>query len=392
MEVEAKLNRDGIAVAEMTAAEAEKFAKELASGKDEDGSQAVIRVKVPAGAKGVSMTLPTGAMEALGKTEHTSLSISSKAGGTKLSPEAVAEAVEATDKGRLTMEIRQVLDELEKDPSAAEIIGEHPVYDVTLSGRKGPIDQLEGDAAVFVPYIPEKDENLNGLTVFSLSEQGQAAEMQESRYDKKLGGMVFHTSRFSMFAVAVRDSNHLPFTDVKENDWFWDEVGFVYGNRVMNGTTPTTFEPYKEVSRGMMVTLLWRIDGKPVVSSRLKYKDVPQGTYYTEAVRWATHVGIIHGFTPLDFGPDAAVSRQQIAAILYRYAKYKGYDIRVSGTLRVFRDEGVVSSHSRVPLNWAIGKGLMHGRANGTLDPQGTATRAHAAAILSRFVQDVANR
>ena len=101
-------------------------------------------------------------------------------------------------------------------------------------------------------------------------------------------------------------------------------------------------------------------------------------------------MGIINGFTPTAFGPNASISRQQLAAILYRYAEFKGYDTRSSGTLSVFRDAAVVSDYSREPLTWAISKGLMQGRTDGTLAPQGTATRAHVAAILTRFTERVA--
>ena len=392
VEVEAKLDKDGVAVAEMSDAVAKKFAKELAAGKDEAGAQAIVKVKIPQGAKGVSMTLPGAAVEALGETEQTSLAINSEAGSAELSPEALSTAVQASGSGKLTMDIRQTGDEARKSASQSvqASIGQRPVYDVTLTANEQLISQLEGNASIFVPYVPAEGENTMGLTVLYLNEQGEAVELTDARYDPELGGMVFDTTHFSIYAVALRDGGNMPFTDVKTTDWFYDEVGFVYSNRIMNGKTPTKFDPQGATTRGMIVSILWRLEGKPAVSSRMKYRDVPLGTYYTEAVRWASYVGIINGFTPTEFGPNAAISRQQLAAILYRYAAFKGYDTRATGTLSVFRDAAVVSDYSRVPLTWAISKGLMQGRDDGMLVPQGTASRAHVAAILTRFTERVA--
>lgn len=176
-----------------------------------------------------------------------------------------------------------------------------------------------------------------------------------------------------------------PFTDVKPGDWFYDDVMFVYEKKLMMGTSSTLFSPNEAATRAMLATILWRMDGSPAPKSSAGYSDVPTGQWYSDAIAWATEKGIFEGYGNGTFGPNDPITREQLAAIFYRYASHKGYDMSAVGSLEQFSDKDKASSWALDALKWAIGSGLMNGKGN-TLDPTGTATRAEIAAMLHRLV------
>lgn len=181
----------------------------------------------------------------------------------------------------------------------------------------------------------------------------------------------------------------LPFTDVHESDWFYKDVAFAYENGLFAGTSDTTFSPNTSMTRAMLVAVLYRLEGKPSVSGRSGFSDVTSGSYYEDAVTWAADNGIVYGTSASTFSPNANVTREQMTAILYRYAQYKKYDTAASSSLNGFTDHASVSGYAAASLEWAVAEELVYGSA-GKLMPTGDATRAQVAAILHRFVENVA--
>ena len=182
----------------------------------------------------------------------------------------------------------------------------------------------------------------------------------------------------------------LPFTDMKADDWFYEAVKYAYDNKLMDGTASTTFAPLMTTNRAMIVTILWRLEGSPVVNYAMNFSDVESGVWYTEAVRWAAAEGIVKGYSDTVFAPDDTVTREQLATILYRYAGYKEYDVSAKGDLTTFADGSTVSTWAADGMTWAAGAQLITGKDGGKLDPTGTATRAEVATILMRFCENVA--
>lgn len=182
----------------------------------------------------------------------------------------------------------------------------------------------------------------------------------------------------------------LPFTDVSTSDWFYDDVAFVYENGLFSGTDSRSFSPNASMTRAMLVTVLYRLEGEPTVTGRSSFTDVRSGAYYEKAVIWAAANGIVTGTDSTSFSPDAKVTREQLAAILYRYAQYRKLDTDASAKLNSFTDAGSVSAYASEALGWAVSEGLING-ASGKLMPKGDATRAQVAAILHRFVKNVLN-
>ena len=178
-----------------------------------------------------------------------------------------------------------------------------------------------------------------------------------------------------------------PFTDVSEKDWFYGDVMFAYENGLMIGTGNAQFRPHGTATRGMMATILWRMAGSPAPKGNSSFTDVEAGTWYTDAIAWTAENGIFLGYGNNKVGPNDSITREQLAAIFFRYADYKGCDMTAKGELDKFRDAGKVSDYARAAMQWAVGSGLIQGKPDGVLDPQGTATRAEIAAMLHRFLE-----
>lgn len=179
------------------------------------------------------------------------------------------------------------------------------------------------------------------------------------------------------------------YTDVPDDAWYYDSVLWAAANGVMNGTGNGAFSPDEATSRAMTVTILWRMAGEPAATGDLTFLDVPAGTWYTNAVRWAAANGIVDGYSKTAFGPSDPVTREQLAAILYRYARHAGADTEGAyPALDRFPDARAVSDWALSALRWAVGTKLIGGMGDGTLSPRSQASRAQVAAIVMRFTEN----
>ena len=178
-----------------------------------------------------------------------------------------------------------------------------------------------------------------------------------------------------------------PFTDVSEKDWFYNDAMFVYKNGLMLGTSKTLFSPHGMVTRGMMATILWRMEGSLAPKGENSFTDVEAGRWYADAITWTAENGIFAGYSKDKFGPDDPITREQLTAIFYRYADYKGYKLTVTGNLDKFEDADKITDYAKTVMQWAVGNRLIKGKSETLLDPQGTATRAEISAMLHRFIE-----
>ena len=238
----------------------------------------------------------------------------------------------------------------------------------------------EGDS-VTVTATPDKGYVLDRLTVET--DKGGTVRTTPTSGDRY---------RFTMPARAVtvsatfRAAEQLPFTDVRTGDWWYPNVLYVYEKGLMTGTSQTTFSPQATTTRGMIVTILHRLAGSPGAGGA-PFTDVAAGQYYAVPIAWAASTGIVNGYDAAHFGPSDPITREQMAAILYRYAGRMGYDTTALGDPSQFRDSGRIHAYAWTPLAWANGRGLINGKGDGVLDPTGQATRAEVAAILQRFCE-----
>ncbi len=180
------------------------------------------------------------------------------------------------------------------------------------------------------------------------------------------------------------------FTDV-QGHWATDAIAFVVRENLFNGTSATTFEPNSDMTRAMLVTVLWRLDGEPAPAAENHFTDVAADTYYADAVAWAAENEIVTGYSDTTFLPARNISREELAVILYRYARYKGADTEAAADLSAYTDADRVSAYAADAMGWAVETGIINGRTETTLVPQGESTRAEVATMMQRFAEQQEN-
>ncbi len=257
---------------------------------------------------------------------------------------------------------------------------------------KADVTRAEARAMVTLTVEPENRYGLETLKVTSSRGNEMAlTDVGGNRFTFYMPSAdVEVTASFHWTGLEHIDMN---FLDVVESDWYHEAVHFVFESGMMKGTDQGLFSPDVDTSRGMIVTILHRLEGTPQAGLS-GFADVPAGEYYTDAVGWAAQNGIVSGYgegAEGMFGPNDSITREQLAAILYRYAEKKGLDVTVRGDLSTYADAGSVSDYAVEPLRWAVGVGLISGMGDGTIAPGGKATRAQVATILTRYCQNLAD-
>ena len=302
------------------------------------------------------------------------------------------------------------------DASAAQTTFTMPAEDVTITANwkekpstpSGPIipskpdedidiDESDHGSVEVTPEKPEAgdevvitptpDEGYAVDDVIVKDEDGNVVDVTDNgdgtfTFTMPEGGVTI-TVTFKEKTASVLDI----FNDLVPSAWYIDAVQYAYDHGLMTGTSATTFSPNATTTRGMIVAILHRQEGEPVVNYLMTFDDVAEGAYYAEAVRWAASEGVVNGYSASAFGPGDAITREQLAAILYNYAAYKGMDTSARADLSSYSDAASVSAWAEDAMQWTVEEGLLRGVTNDTLDPQGAATRVQVAAILQRFLE-----
>lgn len=271
---------------------------------------------------------------------------------------------------------------------ATQDIKKGELYNIAFTKNTQPV-QPNGTVTVRIP-IPDYFVT-DACTVFRQEKNGTWTPLKarlEGNY------ITFETDHFSLYSVVNKDKgmttySKLPFSDVRIADWFYNDVKYVYEKGMMSGTAADVFAPNATTTRAMIVTILYRLEGSPAVTGTSAFVDVPAGQWYTDAVNWAAANQIVKGTSAATFAPNDSITREQMAAILYRYAQYKGYDVTKKADLSGYSDNSQVSAYAKDALAWANAAKLINGVTNTTLAPQGNATRAQVSAILHRFCDGV---
>lgn len=267
-------------------------------------------------------------------------------------------------------------------------------YKVTTSavnngGVNASPSSAEKGATITITLSPDKGYKLDKLTVTDGS--GKAVSTVKKSDTVYTFTMPASAVKVGVsYVKATETPSKTKFNDVSANDWFASAVDYVTGKGMMNGTADNTFSPKANTTRGMVVTVLYRLENQPSTSAA-SFTDVASGAYYANAVAWANANGIVSGYGSGKFGPNDKVTREQLAAILYRYAQYKKYDVSVGEDTNIlsYDDAQSISSYAIPAIQWACGAGVVTGKSGSKLDPKGNATRAEVAAMLMRFCENV---
>lgn len=288
----------------------------------------------------------------------------------------------------LKLEITEKRAEEVSDKLAHENLDGASIVEVTLMIDGKPVTVFGGKKLLIdIPVDSKRFRAGDTCRVLVLSDDG-AAERTSGQCIKKNDALFVRveTTHLSIFVV-MRDAA-LPFTDVADTAWYADAVQYAYERELMTGVSESEFAPDGTATRGQIVTILWRLAGSPVVNYAMRYADVDEGAWYGEAVRWAASTGVVTGYTESSFGPNDAITREQLAAILYRYVKTQGQGFTGMWYFPLRYDDAVsISSWADEAMHWCVMKGLLNGTSETTLSPQLTATRAQLAAILQRFCE-----
>ena len=228
--------------------------------------------------------------------------------------------------------------------------------------------------------------------LYHYDEDAEAMTFETATLIDDDGNVALPMSHASQYAIVIDDHSHaaeaaLPFTDVNDDDWFSDVVRYVYEQGLMTGTSDREFSPNLTTTRGMIVSILNRLEGGPTAEAA-GFTDVADGDWYADAVNWAASEGIIAGYEDNTFRPNDPITREQLAAMLMNYAAWKGEDVSARADLSGYNDAASVSSWAAETVQWAVAEGLISGMPGNLLEPQGSATRAQVAAILQRFLSD----
>lgn len=283
-------------------------------------------------------------------------------------------------------EFKMPADRVVVDADFAYTPSEYRVYIANTEHGSVSVDTRYAEEGewVYITVNPNAGYRLSDLTVTRPS--GNTVKVEHVR------GNVF---RFAMPGVRVTvDAEFvrttMPFTDVSRGQWFYDAVSFVYWRDIMDGVTSTQFAPDATTTRAMVVQILYRMAGSPTVRGSSPFYDVSNGAWYADAVIWAEANDIVNGMTTTTFAPNTAVTREQLATMLYRYAQYRHYNTSAGANTNIlsYYDANRISEYAFSALQWACGEGVMDGTGTGYLSPQGQATRAQLAAMLMRFCME----
>ena len=375
--------RDGAASASVSS---EELNAALGAAAKSGEDTVTIAPQVKDGADRLAVTLPAAAAMAAAK-QGVCLVVESGKAQVSLSAE-VLNALAKNSGSEWKLEIAAKQTEDIRDNLAGEALDGASIVEVTLTVGGEPVTAFGGEKLLIdIPVDKKHFRDGDACRVLILSGDG-TVERTRGRCVEKDGALTVtvETAHLSTFVVARAAA--MSFSDVADTAWYADAVKYAYENGLMTGVSESEFAPDGTATRAQIVTILWRLAGSPAVNYALRYADADEGAWYGEAVRWAASTGIVTGYTESSFGPNDAITREQLAAILYRYGKAQGQGFTGMWYFPLRYDDAPrISSWADEAMHWCVMKGLLNGTSGTTLSPKDTATRAQLAVILQRFCE-----
>ena len=353
------------------------------SGSESDVTNAGVTVDLttseePDSTTSAALTVTAETAQSLAQNNAPSLSVKTDVGTVVLDQTALGKMSDVTAPVVVSVQ------ETTTEPSGDNIAAEYTVSVTSDSKNLLP----DGDDNGTVTITPDQGQRIDEVRVTQGSKAIDVTDNSDSTYSFTMPkGPVTITVTFTE-SDQPEPTPELPFNDVQEDDWYYQSVLYVYNEGLMTGTAADTFSPGLTTTRGMIVSILHRQEGEPAASSNASFSDVTSGAYYEDAMNWAAAEGIVNGYSDSAFGPNDAITREQMAAILMNYAQYKGQDVSARADLSAYSDAESVSAWAEEAMSWANAEGLINGMSDTELAPKGHATRAQVAAILQRFLAE----
>jgi len=383
---------NGVAAASVNTAD---LSKAITDAKAKGSDSITIAPDITGSANKVSVDIPKSSLSSIASETDAALTVKTPVGSITIPNGALASIASQATGGTVTVSLETV-DNNALTPAQQEAVGEDPVYDINVLSAGKNISGFGGESiTISLPYTLKEGEDPSNVTVWYLNDAGELEQIA-CTYDPVTGLATFPTDHLSYYVVGYSQEVPPPvpaqtqaqtFSDVSPLDWFYDSVTEAVYRKLMNGTSDATFSPNDPMTRAMLVTVLYRLEGSPIVTGQSSFSDVRDNEWYTDAVTWASANNIATGYGINLFGTNDPVTREQMATILYRYAGYKDYDVTKMTDLAAYADAPEISDWAVDALKWANAEGLITGRTASTLAPGGSATRAEVATILMRFVE-----
>ncbi|ODU72482.1 MAG: hypothetical protein ABT00_17715 [Bordetella sp. SCN 68-11] len=335
----------------------------------------------------IRVTIPKAAVKSAAD-QSVSLTVETGCGNVMMPPETLSQLVSSASDGDVMISVQK---KTAGDVANKGIYAENAVIaEITVTSGGKAITAFGGKAITVALPVGSTYSEGGSYNVVILSADG-TIERTTGKCVKKGGSLLVEVTATHLSTFVVTNTKAMKFSDVKPSAWYYGAAKYACDNGLFGGTSDATFSPDAAMTRAMLVTVLYRMEGSPAAAAASTFSDVKAGQYYTDAVIWASANGIVGGYDSGSFGPADHITREQLAAILYRYASYKKYDVSMGeqSALTGYKDAASISAYAVPAMRWACGASLIQGD-NGSLMPCSSATRAQAAAILMRFCQSAA--
>ena len=358
-----------------------------AAKKNDTDPVVAISIDMASRADSVRVSLPTAALKTLGQNADALLTVVSDVAEVKLNSDAIR-AVASQAGSMVTLYVVPVTTS-ELNSRQQQAVGNAPVFDLSFKSGSTIISEFDGGCVtVTLPYTLQSHQTAEGIVVWYMDNIGNLVPC-DTTYHIGRQEVTFTTTHFSKYVIGYEEKTWSnPYSDVQRGAWYYDAVQFVADKGLMTGTETTCFSPDEITNRAMLVTILWRQAGSPSSNNQVQFRDVDPSQWYGSAVRWAAANQIVAGYGDGTFGPNDAITREQMTAILYRYAQYKSYPVSATGSLNGYTDANRISDYATTAFRWICSRDIMSGTSATTLGPAESATRAQVAVILMRFYQE----
>nr|WP_315019782.1 immunoglobulin-like domain-containing protein [uncultured Aminipila sp.] len=396
VEAEAKTDKNGTAATTISDKDISSAIKDMLKKAAESKSDLVkkvsIEVKADAKATKVETTIPKVSVTELNKNVD-AVMVNTPLANISMDRETLKRIAEnikgdlkvSAEKADLQKSIMQ--DEKiskESKDRIEEKIGSRPVFDFSMQSGNEKVSEFAGKITISIPYKLQANEKPEGIVVYYISNEGTMIKVSGAKYISE--NVEFTTSHFSYYAVGYEEP--LKFTDVKSGAWYTEAVDYVVKNNLMNGVSATSFKPDDNTTRAMLATIIYNAEGKQNVKEESSFTDVKKDAWYGSSVIWTSEKEIVKGMNDNMFMPTGNVTREQVAVMLYNYAKFKKLNTEVNkAAIGKMTDSEEVSSWAKEAVTWTLDKKIMKGKGNNFLDPKGNATRAEIAQMIKNLIE-----
>jgi hypothetical protein len=325
----------------------------------------------------------------MGQAGNFALLLQSAWGEVKFTAPTLAQLITATAQGELTLTMAPAkINDLPEEYH--DIVGQRPVYAFKLMAGSQIVSAFKELAELFLPYTVAAGEDINSLTVYHFSAENKAEKLNDASYHSERKGMICSVSGFSLFAVANEEAPQFNacFSDVPKSHWAASYIYSLAERGVINGRTATLFSPEASLTRAELAVLLARLSEEELPQAKIHFVDVIDKAWYAQELTWAVKADIIHGVGDNRFAPQQAVSRQDMAVMLLRYATYNSMVLPTTKEARTFSDNAVISAYARDAIAALQLAGFVGGYEDGSFRPKGNISRAEAAKLLA-MIEDI---